>query len=46
MQKERQVAVLYVGEDLDVLLELCDKVKSIVKEKTGYVLELEPVILG
>jgi simple sugar transport system ATP-binding protein len=26
MQKERQVAVLYVGEDLDVLLELCDKV--------------------
>ena len=28
------------------VLELCDKVKSIVKEKTGYVLELEPVILG
>ena len=26
MQKERHVAVLYVGEDLDVLLELCDKV--------------------
>ncbi len=26
MQKDRQVAVLYVGEDLDVLLELCDKV--------------------
>lgn len=27
------------------VLELCDKVKDIVKEKTGYVLELEPVIL-
>ncbi len=27
------------------VLELCDKVKAIVKEKTGYVLELEPVIL-
>lgn len=28
------------------VLELCEKVKSIVKEKTGYILELEPVILG
>ncbi len=27
------------------VLELCDKVKAIVKEKTGYTLELEPVIL-
>lgn len=27
------------------VLELCDKVKTIVKEKTGYELELEPVIL-
>lgn len=27
------------------VLELCDKIKEIVKEKTGYVLELEPVIL-
>ena len=27
------------------VLELCDKVKNIVKEKTGYILELEPVIL-
>ena len=27
------------------VLELCDKVKTIVKEKTGYQLELEPVIL-
>lgn len=28
------------------VLELCEKVKKIVKEKTGYTLELEPVILG
>lgn len=27
------------------VLELCDKIKKIVKEKTGYELELEPVIL-
>ena len=27
------------------VLELCDKVRAIVKEKTGYQLELEPVIL-
>ena len=27
------------------VLELCGKVQRIVKEKTGYVLELEPVIL-
>lgn len=27
------------------VLELCDKVRKIVKEKTGYELELEPVIL-
>jgi len=27
------------------VLELCEKVKTIVKEKTGYLLELEPVIL-
>ncbi len=27
------------------VLELCEKVKMIVKEKTGYLLELEPVIL-
>jgi len=27
------------------VLELCEKVKEIVQEKTGYVLELEPVIL-
>ena len=27
------------------VMELCDKVKTVVKEKTGYQLELEPVIL-
>lgn len=27
------------------VLELCDKIKTIVKEKTGYELELEPVVL-
>lgn len=27
------------------VLELCEKVKRIVKEKTGYTLELEPVVL-
>ena len=26
MQKQRGVAVIYVGEDLDVLLELCDRI--------------------
>lgn len=28
------------------VIELCKKVKAIVKEKTGYILELEPVIIG
>ncbi len=27
------------------VLELCEKIKDIVKEKTGFELELEPVIL-
>ncbi|HNQ97109.1 MAG TPA: ABC transporter ATP-binding protein [Treponemataceae bacterium] len=26
LQKERGVAILYIGEDLDVLLELCDRI--------------------
>ena len=26
LQKEKGVAVIYVGEDLDVLLELCDRI--------------------
>ena len=25
-QKERGVAIIFVGEDLDVLLELCDRI--------------------
>lgn len=28
------------------VIELCEKVKTIVKEKTGYSLELEPLIIG
>ncbi|MGN0677172.1 MAG: UDP-N-acetylenolpyruvoylglucosamine reductase, partial [Ruminococcus sp.] len=28
------------------VIELCERVKAIVKEKTGYMLELEPVIIG
>ena len=28
------------------VLELCDKIRDIVKEKTGYVLEMEPIILA
>ena len=28
------------------VIELCDRVKKIVNEKTGYILELEPVILS
>ena len=28
------------------VLELCEKVKKVVKEKTGFQLELEPVILS
>ena len=27
------------------VMELCEKVQRIVKEKTGYTLELEPVVL-
>jgi UDP-N-acetylenolpyruvoylglucosamine reductase, C-terminal domain len=28
------------------VLELCSEVRKIVQEKTGYVLELEPIILS
>ena len=38
MQKERGVAVIFVGEDLDVLLELCDRIVVINAGKiTGIV---------
>ena len=37
-QKEKGVAVIFVGEDLDVLLELCDKIMVIGSGKvTGFV---------
>lgn len=37
-QKQKQVAVLYIGEDLDVLLELCDKIMVLCHgEITGIV---------
>lgn len=37
-QKKKQVAVLYIGEDLDVLLELCDKIMVLCHgEITGIV---------
>jgi len=37
-QKQKGVAVLYVGEDLDVLLELCDRILVLCAGKiTGIV---------
>ena len=37
-QKEKGVAVIFVGEDLDVLLELCDRILVINSGKiTGLV---------
>lgn len=37
-QKKKQVAILYIGEDLDVLLELCDKIMVLCHgEITGIV---------
>ena len=37
-QKEKGVAVIFVGEDLDVLLELCDRIMVIGSGKvTGIV---------
>lgn len=38
-QKERGVAVLYVGEDLDVLLELCDRILVLCGGKVSGVVE-------
>ena len=32
-QKKRGVAVIYVGEDLDVLLELCDRIRCAVRRQ-------------
>ena len=36
-QKMRGVAVVYVGEDLDVLLELCDRIVVLCGEVSGVV---------
>ena len=37
-QKERGVAVMFVGEDLDVLMDLCDRIMVIASGKiTGIV---------
>ena len=38
-QKERGVAVIYVGEDLDVLLELCDRILVLCGGKVSGVLD-------
>ena len=34
-QKKRGVAVIYVGEDLDVLLELCDRIVVLLRRYNG-----------
>ena len=38
-QKKRGVAVIYVGEDLDVLLELCDRIVVLCGGKVNGVLD-------
>ena len=38
-QKERGVAVIYVGEDLDVLLELCDRILVLCGGKISGIVE-------
>ena len=38
-QKEKGVAVIYVGEDLDVLLELCDRILVLCSEKVSGILD-------
>ena len=38
-QKKRGVAVIYVGEDLDVLLELCDRILVLCGGKVSGVVE-------
>ena len=40
-QKKRGVAVIYVGEDLDVLLELCDRILVLCGGKVSGILEGE-----
>ena len=38
-QKKRGVAVIYVGEDLDVLLELCDRIVVLCGGKVNGILD-------
>ena len=38
-QKSRGAAVLYVGEDLDVLLELCDRILVLCAGKVSGIVE-------
>ena len=38
-QKEAGVAVIYVGEDLDVLLELCDRIVVLCGGKVSGILD-------
>lgn len=38
-QKEKGVAVIYVGEDLDVLLELCDRILVLCSGKVNGILD-------
>ena len=38
-QKEKGVAVIYVGEDLDVLLELCDRILVLCGGKANGMLD-------
>ena len=38
-QKQSGVAVVYVGEDLDVLLELCDKILVLCSGKVSGIVD-------
>jgi simple sugar transport system ATP-binding protein len=38
-QKKKGVAVVYVGEDLDVLLELCDRIMVLCSGKVNGIVD-------
>ena len=38
-QKKKGVAVLYIGEDLDVLMELCDRIMVLCGGKVSGILD-------
>lgn len=42
-QKEKGVGILYIGEDLDVLIELCDRIMVICNGKLTGIVEAEKV---